>query len=73
MSKLLKKPPLYWISDAIGFVQQNADDQFCALNVADELAFGLENKCIAPEEMKKRITDALKITGAEISLHTPAF
>ncbi len=65
----IEETPLYWISDAIGFVQQNADDQFCALNVADELAFGLENKCIAPEEMKKRIADALKITGAE-SLYT---
>ncbi|MGV8027252.1 MAG: ABC transporter ATP-binding protein [Anaerolineaceae bacterium] len=65
----IEETPLYGISDSIGFVQQNADDQFCALNVADELAFGLENKCIAPEEMKKRIADALKITGAE-SLYT---
>jgi len=61
----IEKTPLYWISDAIGFVQQNADDQFCALNVADELAFGLENKCTDPDEIKKRIADALKITGAE--------
>jgi energy-coupling factor transport system ATP-binding protein len=61
----IEETPLYWISDAIGFVQQNADDQFCALNVADEIAFGLENKCISPDEMKNRIAASLKITGLE--------
>ncbi len=61
----IEETPLYWISDTIGFVQQNADDQFCALNVADELAFGLENKCIPPDEIKKRISDSLQITGSE--------
>lgn len=64
-NELIEKTPLYQIADVIGFVQQNADDQFCTLNVADELAFGMENRCIPPEEIKKRISDALVITRAE--------
>ena len=57
--------PLYQISDMVGFVQQNADDQFCTLNVSEELGFGLENKCIPLEEMKLRIDQAVKATLAE--------
>jgi len=57
--------PLYQIADAVGLVQQNADDQFCALNVADEMAFGLENRCIPSDEMEERIHSALRLSGAE--------
>ncbi|NMB63061.1 MAG: ATP-binding cassette domain-containing protein [Chloroflexi bacterium] len=56
---------LYKIADVVGLVQQNADDQFCALNVADEMAFGLENKCVPPDEMEDRIRETLKLTGCE--------
>ncbi len=61
----IEEIPLYQIADTVGFVQQNADDQFCTLNVADELAFGLENRRIPPDELKRRITDSLAITKSE--------
>ena len=64
-NKTVEETPLYEIADWVGFVQQNADDQFCTLNAADELAFGLENRCIPPDEMKRRITESLQITRAE--------
>lgn len=54
---------LYEIADVVGFVQQNADDQFCTLSVEDEIAFGLENKCISHEQMQERIQKALVRTG----------
>lgn len=56
---------LYQVADKVGFVQQNADDQFCTLNVAEELGFGLENKCIPLDEMKQRMDWALRTTMAE--------
>ncbi len=63
--KNIEDLPLYQIADAVGFVQQNADDQFCTLNVAEEVAFGLENKCVPSAEMKTRIADSMRITGIE--------
>ncbi|HAF61867.1 MAG TPA: hypothetical protein DCK95_06030 [Anaerolineaceae bacterium] len=65
---IVEEIPLYQISDMVGFVQQNADNQFCTLNVAEEMAFGLENKCIEVSEMKQRIHEALRETQAEESL-----
>ncbi len=64
-NKSIEETQLYEIADAVGFVQQNADDQFCTLNTADELAFGLENRRVPPDEMRRRISASLKITKAE--------
>jgi energy-coupling factor transporter ATP-binding protein EcfA2 len=65
--------PLYYVSDEVGLVQQNADDQFCTLNVVEEIAFGLENRCIPEGEIKERIADSLKITGTEALHQRPLF
>ncbi len=59
---------LYQVADIVGFVQQNADDQFCTLNVTEELGFGLENKRIPLDEMKQRMDWALRATMAETLL-----
>lgn len=45
------------IRDRIGFVFQNPDNQFVGLTVAEDLAFGLENRCLPRETMKERIAD----------------
>ena len=71
--RLVEETPLYLISDAVGFVQQNAEDQFVALTVADEMAFGLENKCIHPDEIKDRIHKTLELTRAETLLSRQLF
>jgi energy-coupling factor transport system ATP-binding protein len=53
--------PLYLSSKRVAYVQQNPEDQFCTLSVLDEIAFALENTCLAPEEIDLRIDQALRI------------
>jgi len=53
--------PLYEASEHVAYVHQNPEDQFCTLNVADEIAFGLENQCLDPEIIENRINQSLNI------------
>lgn len=53
--------PLYEASEHVAYVHQNPEDQFCTLNVADEIAFGLENRCLDPEIIEERIYQSLNI------------
>ena len=55
--------PLYEISDRVGLVQQNAENQFCTLTVLDELVFGLENRCLSAQEINERLEWALQVTN----------
>ena len=59
------KEGLASISEDVFLVQQNPETQFCALTVKEELAFGLENRRIPPEEIEKRIFKALSALNAE--------
>lgn len=45
----------YEIREHIGIVFQNPDNQFVGSTVRDDIAFGLENKCLPREEMQHRI------------------
>ncbi len=56
--------PLYEVADLVGLVQQNAEDQFCTLRVEDEIAFGLENRLLPPDEIAERLVAALDLCGA---------
>lgn len=51
----------------VGYVFQDPDAQFCMLNVADEIAFGLENQRVPRDEMPKRIEDALHRAGLPVA------
>ena len=46
-------------------VFQNADMQLVCTTVEDELAFGLENLCVEPEEIKRRVDAGLENWGLE--------
>ncbi|CAM4053123.1 ATP-binding cassette domain-containing protein [Cohnella lubricantis] len=39
----------------IGIVFANPDNQFVGQTVADDIAFGLENRCLKPEEIERRL------------------
>ncbi len=56
--------PIYELAEVVGLVQQNPETQFCTLTVQDELAFGLENCCLPPEEIRARLAWALDVVGA---------
>ena len=47
----------------IGLVFQNPDDQLFCPTVRDDIAFGLENIGLSPEEIATRIDAALTLTG----------
>ena len=53
------------LAERVGFVQQDADAQICTLRVAQEVAFGPENLCLAPDVVRRRVDDALALVGIE--------
>ncbi len=48
------------IRKTVGMVFQNPDNQIVATIVEDDVAFGPENLGVPPEEIRKRVDDALK-------------
>ncbi len=62
----------YDIRQKVGVVFQNPDNQIVATIVEEDVAFGPENLCVEPEEIRKRVDDALKAVGMyEYRLHEP--
>jgi energy-coupling factor transporter ATP-binding protein EcfA2 len=59
-----RQRPVYDVAEVVGLVQQNPEAQFCTLTVRDEVAFGLENRRLPPEEIRQRMEWALEIVGA---------
>ena len=53
-----------------GMVFQDADSQIICTTVEDELAFGLENLCLPPEEIRQRVSRLLKEFGCEALRNT---
>ncbi|MCQ2488747.1 MAG: energy-coupling factor transporter ATPase [Clostridia bacterium] len=51
------------IRQHVGMVFQNPDNQIVATVVEEDVAFGPENLGLAPEEIRKRVDDALKAVG----------
>jgi len=61
----VRSRPIYDVADVVGLVQQNPENQFCTLTVQDEVAFGLENRCLPRAEIEERVAWALQIVGGE--------
>lgn len=51
------------IRRTVGMVFQNPDNQIVATIVEDDVAFGPENLGVPPEEIRKRVDDALEAVG----------
>jgi energy-coupling factor transport system ATP-binding protein len=63
---------IFKLSKIVGTVLQDTDAQFVGLTVGEDIAFALENDCVPPEEMKKRVEKAAKMVGMEKFLnHSP--
>ena len=56
--KLLAK-----IRKTVGMVFQNPDNQIVATVVEEDVAFGPENLGVEPQEIRKRVDDALQVVG----------
>jgi energy-coupling factor transport system ATP-binding protein len=53
------------LRDRVGIVFQNPDNQFVGLTPEDDIAFGLENRKIDPDQMSNIIREVAKITNIE--------
>lgn len=66
--------PAGGLSGMVGLVQQDPETQLCTLTVSDEVAFGPENLCMPPAEIRDRVSFALEVVGAldlkERQVHT---
>jgi energy-coupling factor transport system ATP-binding protein len=56
---------LWDIRRHVGMVFQNPDNQIVGATVEDDVAFGLENMGVDPQEMRSRIDDAVLSVGME--------
>lgn len=63
---------LFEIRKRVGMVFQNPDNQIVANVVEEDVAFGPENIGVPSEEIRQRVTAALKAVGMEeFTLHAP--
>ncbi|MGE4549473.1 MAG: energy-coupling factor transporter ATPase [Intestinibacillus sp.] len=62
----------YEVRKTVAMVFQNPDNQLVATVVEEDVAFALENLGIPPEEIRRRVDDALKAVGMyEFRRHAP--
>ena len=54
---------LFDIRQKVGMVFQNPDNQIVATIVEEDVAFALENMGVAPDEIRRRIDEAMEKTG----------
>ena len=59
----IKNYSLFDLATAVGLVFQDADTQIICTQVEDELAFGLENLCVPPAEIRSRVDAMLRRFG----------
>ena len=60
------------IREKVGMVFQNPDNQIVATIVEEDVAFALENMGVEPNEIRRRVDEALKTVGMyEYRLHAP--
>ena len=63
---------LWNIRETAGMVFQNPDNQLVATIVEEDVAFGPENLGVSPEEIRKRVDEALERVGmSEYKRHAP--
>lgn len=63
LNQELNEHTVYDVRSHVGIVFQNPDNQFIGSTVADDIAFGLENHCVAQENMQEIIEDVANRVG----------
>lgn len=63
--KKISEMPMYEISSCVGSVFQNPRTQFFNVDTDSEIAFGIENEALPPEELHKRLDTAAKELNIE--------
>jgi energy-coupling factor transport system ATP-binding protein len=69
---LTSDPGNQWaVRERVGMVFQNPDNQLVASTVEEEVAFGPENWALPPDEIRRRVDEALEIVGLTDYRHHP--
>jgi energy-coupling factor transport system ATP-binding protein len=70
---LTSDPRHVWgVRERVGMVFQNPDNQFVASTVEEEVAFGPENRGLPPDEIRRRVDEALTLVGmTDYRTHPP--
>jgi len=70
--KEVKNGSIFEQSKTVGTVLQDTDGQFIGLTVAEDIAFALENDCVAQEEMKLTVDEVSRLVDIDHHLeHAP--
>ena len=59
------KAGVFELSKHVGTVLQDPDGQFIGLTVGEDIAFALENDCVAQDEMKETVQRAAKLVDVD--------
>ena len=62
------KAGIFTLSNHVGTVLQDPDGQFIGLTVGEDIAFALENDCVAQKEMKETVRRVSSLVGVESHL-----
>ncbi|MEM2687263.1 MAG: ABC transporter ATP-binding protein [Thermoproteota archaeon] len=65
----VKNTPVSRIATRCGMVFQNPDNQLFTFSVEDDVAFGPENLALPPDEIGRRVDEALRLVGIEHLRH----
>ncbi len=60
-----EKSSIFELSHTVGTVLQDTDGQFIGLTVGEDIAFALENDCVAQDEMKETVDRVAKLVDIE--------
>ena len=71
--KETKDMGIFEISKIVGTVLQDPDSQFIGLTVAEDIAFKLENDCVAQSKMKKMVQKVSKLVGIDKKLDSAPY
>lgn len=64
-NELLDDESIKHLRNKLGIIFQNPDNQFVGVTVKDDVAFGLENRCLERDEIIARIDKYLKLVGMQ--------
>jgi energy-coupling factor transport system ATP-binding protein len=56
---------IFEISKKVGTVLQDTDGQFVGLSAAEDIAFALENDCVAQDTMRRRVLETARLVDME--------
>ena len=63
--KEAKQVGIFELSHTVGTVLQDTDGQFIGLNVAEDIAFALENDCVPQEKLFDIVDEVAKLVGMQ--------